>query len=589
MPASSSDPDGGVRALVGLAVGLGVAALCLLGVGPPRPVGADAAAHEFSSSRALKDLRVIAARPHPAGGPAAAGVRAHLVERLESLGLAVELQPWKPQYVWGELVPSAFLPEGMERPKRLYFADAPPPAWMPELTNVIARLPGTRSTGSVLFMCHYDAVPGSFGAGDDGAAVAAFLEAIRALRTGPPPRNDLVFLFTDGEELGLLGAKQFVREHALFAGVRAVFNFEGRGIGGPAILFETGARNGRMVREYARCAPHPFGSSLGPTVYDAMPNDTDFTLFKQAGVPGLNFAFIGGGSAYHQPSDKIENLSEASLQHHGTNVLALARHFGDLPLDGLDGEGDATFMTLPGNVFLRYPGRWNTTIAAIGVVLVLAVLVRERRAARLTWPGLAAGSLAALLGVVLLTLSSAAVAWLAAGAVHAVADASPSTAHGNLLASRIGLLAACAWTLGLATLVASRLGERRTLAATSGGLLVWSVLAVTTAVFATGASHVFAWPTILSGLALACAAARVARALLLIAAAAVILPVAALLHSVGSAYPSWVAAAIGTLILALFALACLPWLERTTRAAPRLTWILPTALGALLFVVAQVT
>jgi hypothetical protein len=581
-----------MRPLAGLAAALGVAAIGLLGVGPPGAVDAGVAAQEFSSERALEELRVIASEPHPAGGPGAARVRDHLGERLAALGLTVELQSWKPQVAWGEVIPDGFMPKRDEPSRLVFFAETPTFHWVPDLTNVIARLPGAQSSGVVLFVCHFDAVPGSFGAGDDGAAAAAFLEAIRALRTGPRPRNDLVFLFTDGEELGLLGAQQFAREHPLFADVRVVFNFEGRGVGGPAILFETGARNGRLVAEYARCAPHPFGSSLGPTVYDAMPNDTDFTPFKAGGVPGLNFAFIGGGSAYHQPSDRIENLSEGSLQHHGTNVLALARHFGELPLEELDAEPDATFMTLPGNVFLHYPGRWNTPLAGLGIVLVLAVLVREHRAARLSWLGLAAGSLTALLGVVFLTLASAGVAWLAAAA-HAAIEASASDAHGNLLSSRFGLLAVGAWTLGLAALAARRLGERRAIAVTAGGLLVWSALLAVSAAIATGASHVFAWPTVLGALALACAAEssgaqRVSGRLFLIAAAAVILPVAALLHAVGSAYPSWVAAALAALVLALFALPCLCWLERTTRPASRLAWILPTTLGALLFAVAEV-
>jgi hypothetical protein len=278
-------------------------------------------------------------------------------------------------------------------------------------------------------------------------------------------------------------------------------------------------------------------------------------------------------------------------------VLALARHFGELPLEELDAEPDATFMTLPGNVFLHYPGRWNTPIAGLGIVLVLAVLVREHRAARLSWLGLAAGSLTALLGVVFLTLASAGVAWLAAIAhaaiAHAAIEASASDAHGNLLSSRFGLLAVGAWTLGLAALAARRLGERRAIAVTAGGLLVWSALLAVSAAIATGASHVFAWPTVLGALALACAAEssgaqRVSGRLFLIAAAAVILPVAALLHAVGSAYPSWVAAALAALVLALFALPCLCWLERTTRPASRLAWILPTTLGALLFAVAEV-
>lgn len=48
------------------------------------------------------------------------------------------------------------------------------------------------------------------GASDDAAAVAAMLETVRALGD-VELRNDLVFLMTDGEEDGVLGAEAFVR------------------------------------------------------------------------------------------------------------------------------------------------------------------------------------------------------------------------------------------------------------------------------------------------------------------------------------------------------------------------------------------
>ena len=62
-------------------------------------------------------------------------------------------------------------------------------------------------------VAHYDSVPSSPGAGDNAASVAAILEAIRALKAGSALRNDLIVLFTDGEELGLLGAKGFVETY----------------------------------------------------------------------------------------------------------------------------------------------------------------------------------------------------------------------------------------------------------------------------------------------------------------------------------------------------------------------------------------
>ena len=51
-------------------------------------------------------------------------------------------------------------------------------------------------------MAHYDSVPFGPGAADDGAGVVTLLETARALKAGPPLKNDVIFLFTDGEEAG---------------------------------------------------------------------------------------------------------------------------------------------------------------------------------------------------------------------------------------------------------------------------------------------------------------------------------------------------------------------------------------------------
>src|SRR5690606_30826375 len=65
-----------------------------------------------------------------------------------------------------------------------------------ELHNIAVRVPGTGSGRALVLASHYDSVPVSFGAGDDGAAVASMLhllaEAARANFS-----NDLIFLFTD--------------------------------------------------------------------------------------------------------------------------------------------------------------------------------------------------------------------------------------------------------------------------------------------------------------------------------------------------------------------------------------------------------
>ena len=64
-----------------------------------------------------------------------------------------------------------------------------------------------------MLVAHYDSVPDGPGAADNGASVAATLETLRVIKTQAPLQNDLICLFTDSEEVGLLGAQAFVDQH----------------------------------------------------------------------------------------------------------------------------------------------------------------------------------------------------------------------------------------------------------------------------------------------------------------------------------------------------------------------------------------
>ena len=77
-----------------------------------------------------------------------------------------------------------------------------------------------------------------------------------------------------------------------------------------------------------------------------MPNDTDFTVFKRAGKQGLNFAGAGRPNIYHQTYDTPANLSEATLQRHGSYILAMLRHIGNADLTSVE-AADVSYLTVP--------------------------------------------------------------------------------------------------------------------------------------------------------------------------------------------------------------------------------------------------
>ena len=290
-------------------------ALAVLASQTPRPLGTDAPADRFSAARAMVDVREIGRRPHPVGSAEHARVRAYLLGRMESLGLSPTVQT------------GLMSPDSSQRLERW---SAGRIAGHSRVDNLVGVLPGQDSAlPAVMLMAHYDSAWDSPGAADDSSGVAAILEAVRALRTDPTRRRDLVVLLTDAEELGLDGARAFFSEHPLRDRIGLIVNLEARGGGGRAMMFETGPGNAETVALFARAARDVRGgvtsNSLATLVYENMPNGTDYTVPKARGIAGLNLAFIGRPSQYHSPTSTPEALDVGSVQHIGDQTLAIAR------------------------------------------------------------------------------------------------------------------------------------------------------------------------------------------------------------------------------------------------------------------------
>ena len=374
-PAAVSPPPpwGGLRGPLSLVFLILVAWLSSANRAVPRPVPVGAPDSVFSAERAMEHLSEIARAAHPPGSPEHERVRGHLLTELRRLGLDPSVQTTTSLIGRGSYVRGA------------------------TVRNIVARIPGTDSQGAVLVTAHYDGRELAKAAGDDGSGVVAILESIRALRAGAPLRNDLIVLLTDGEELGLLGARAFVDEHPWMEDVALVVSIEMRGGGGPSIMFETGANSGWIVEQYGQVATRPVATSLAYEIYKRMPNDTDFTPFKEAGKQGLNFAAIGRAPVYHQTYDSPENLSPGTVQHHGSQALAVLRHLGNADLATVDAP-DPVYFTVPILGLVVYPGWWVWALGVAGVLLWVLALALVRRGGG-QWKGVVSGLVGALVVV----------------------------------------------------------------------------------------------------------------------------------------------------------------------------------------------
>src|SRR5918995_7442150 len=195
------------------------------------------------------------------------------------------------------------------------------------------------------------------------------------ITSGSAPRNDIDFVFTDAEEPWLLGAQAFVRDSPLDPRRSVVLTLEARGTSGPALMFQSSSDNATLIPALAS-VQRPITSSGWEACYQLLPGDTDFTVFRNAGFAGMNFAFFEGSARYHTPEDSPTNLDHASLQHMGSTVLATARHFGEQDLGAPRGES-LTYFTVLGEL-VHYPQGLAVPLALLAAVVFAATLLYAR-------------------------------------------------------------------------------------------------------------------------------------------------------------------------------------------------------------------
>lgn len=342
----------------------------------------------------------------------------------------------------------------------------------------------------MVLTAHYDSAPSSPGAADDGASVAAILETLRALQSGPQLQNDLLIVLSDAEEAGLLGARYFAGQRTSTNDIGLVLNFEFRGNSGPFWMFETSPGNGKLIEGWKRSAASPFGNSLLNEVYKRMPNDTDLTVYKKAGLPSLNFAAGEGHNSYHTQLDRPDLLDQASLQHEGETMLGLVKHFGNADMDKLAAR-DHIYFGLPGVGVVSYPAAASIPLFGLTVLLFAAALVLAIRGGDAR-PLRSIGALPALALCAILVAVACHALWLLVGAIH---PGYRLLLHGNTYNGTWYLAAFTCVGVGLFTFAIARLKRWFSVTELSlGGFLLALLAAGVTSIWLPGASFLFVWP-----------------------------------------------------------------------------------------------
>ncbi|WP_226986002.1 M28 family peptidase [Brachybacterium sp. FME24] len=339
------------------------------------PVGADAPQGVFSADRAASAASDLVAQPRPVGTAANAEAHAALDAQLSDLGFTTETQESIGTRVNGD--------EGVAGYTR----------------NLIGTRSGTNPTGTIVLATHIDSVPHAPGAADAGIGLSVILETVRAL--GPEAqRNDLVILLVDGEEPGLLGAEAYVQERTDdLAQPVVVLNHEARGISGRPIV----TRAQGPMHEVLGSMPHPEFESFTDALFGIIPNDTDFTVYREADWWGMDMAIIDDAWAYHSPQDDADHLDPATLQHYGDMTLAMTRDLTVRDLGALEAptDGAPVQTTAPWGI-VQIPPLLVTGLGLTAPVALLGVILLRRQRGELTFRGTGLG---ALIAAIVLPLS----------------------------------------------------------------------------------------------------------------------------------------------------------------------------------------
>ena len=356
--------------LVALLAALAATQLLVSIPGRGEPPGAG----EFNEVRAKARLAAILGneQPHPADSFGDDAVRARLVGQIRAMGLNPILRD---QFACNEI----YKQRGISCAR---------------VRNVIVAL-GPSSGRAVLLNAHYDSTPVGPAAGDDGVGVATLLEVASILKNERLKRP-VIFLFNEGEELGLVGARAFMSD-PLSNRVDSLINLEARGVSGPVTMFETSLPNGPAVRAFAKAVDRPFANSLATDFYRQLPNYTDVNSFSERGWTTLNFAMIGNETRYHSPGDNLAALDIRSLRHMGEQTLAVTRELADSPASG---AGNLLFADVAGMQLVVLPDIVGFVL--LGLLVAAFAVVAFRRGGM--WRGL---------GLVLAGIAvSATLAWL---------------------------------------------------------------------------------------------------------------------------------------------------------------------------------
>jgi Tol biopolymer transport system component len=199
--------------------------------------------------------------------------------------------------------------------------------------NVIATLRGTVNPELVYVVgSHFDSRAEGPGADDNTSGTSALLEAARVLAKHPQPAT-IVFVSFTGEEAGLLGSREFVRQAAENKWkVVGALNNDMLGWANDNRLDNTIRYSNPGIRDVQHAAAFLFTSMI---TYDALYyKSTDAAAFYDAWgdiVGGIGSYPVLGNPHYHMPHDNLETINHQLVAEASKTTIATLMHLASSP------------------------------------------------------------------------------------------------------------------------------------------------------------------------------------------------------------------------------------------------------------------
>ncbi|KAG0693423.1 hypothetical protein DFH29DRAFT_396814 [Suillus ampliporus] len=243
-----------------------------------------------------RDLHEVAARPHPFNSHANVLVRSYILNRVKDTASSYDHVS-----VDFDLSSNASWASGLlsTNPYAVYY----------ESDNVLVKIEGSdkgyQESGGLLLSAHWDSVSTAPGATDDGMGVVTLLSMVKYFAENRPSRT-IVFNINNGEEDGLNGAHVFM-EHPWAKITDTFLNLEGAAAGGRPLLFRATSR--APLASWSTSRPHANVITGDAFARGVIRSGTDYSVYEEAGLEGLDFAFYRGRSRYHTKYDSIPGMT----------------------------------------------------------------------------------------------------------------------------------------------------------------------------------------------------------------------------------------------------------------------------------------